>query len=267
MPGQDRAGEAHSIQRYLSQFTMGTVLVVGARPHTFPETIREHPKVIIWDSDRETANKDVPASVRVIICLRFITHAMFSRLQRHARKHHLLLMPGLNNSGEIKQMLSQALDLPADTPVPPPEPPPTPAPEPPPSVPYGIHKDMTTRELVRTFGDRSNLPMIAEARRLHALAQQGGMTCSISAIVQQVGLWHKQTAPPPTQTAPLDLQPPVSVPPPTPSDGADTRVSVALRLIDDLAAGLQLVREAVQRVGDDEKHTQATITALRKLLN
>ena len=275
MPLQNRAGEASSVKRYLSQYTAGTVLVVGARAHHFPDQLRNHQRVIIWDSmDPDRDKNPVPASVRVIVCLRFMRHQQFAMLQRYAKKNHCLLMPGLNNIGEIKDMLTQALEL---TPTEPPPPPPEPPPPPPP--PLHIEKGLTTRLFVRTYGDRSTSPWNAEARRLHTLATGAGYTFTFAALYQQVAAWHRQTdAQPGAMTQPLRPEPPAPAPPraedtftlapPAPLRVTDDRrLAGALRLIDDVAAGLTLLREEIQRLSDDENQAQVTITALRQLLN
>jgi hypothetical protein len=264
MTMQDRTAEAEGVKRYLHDG--GTVLIVGARSSNFPERIRQHPRITVWDTTDPDiwGTKQPPATTRVIICLRFISHSLFGKLKRYATKANALMMPGLNNTGEIKQVVSIALDI-AE-----PEPPPLPKPQnleiskthpkPPP---------MTSREFVRAHGDITHLPSLAEARRLHRLAVEHGYPFSTSALVQQIGAL-KRLAPPPVKPAPLDIVDdtrPEPEPEPELEERVTTGIGEALRLIDEVVVGLGLVREAVQKVELDGKKTEATISALRRVLD
>ena len=120
MPITDRAGQADAIRRTLTKG--GNLLIVGAKGANFPETIRDHPRVRVWDSvDPAAGTREIPENTRVIICLRFISHALFARLNKWARAKQIVMVPGLNSTGEIKDILQMALNIPKEFLAPAPE--------------------------------------------------------------------------------------------------------------------------------------------------
>ena len=258
---QDRSGEAAGVERQIG--TDGTVLIVGARSTNLPVSIREHARITVWDSTDPdaTGNRPVPERTRVIICLRFISHQLFGKLQRFATKHHALILPGLNNTGEVKQLLRLAFHLDDEA-----------RPLPDPKILDVPATTVRTRGAVRRFVQAHGnvyVPVGREARRLFELAQAQGLQTTSDALKQMLYTLRKQTAakapaafperpaPPPVALTPALTQPALPL---------QTHVTEALRLIDDVASGLALVREAVQRVAQDDAQMRQTAASLRQFL-
>jgi hypothetical protein len=255
--------EAAGVRKYLHNG--GTVLVVGARSSNFSEDFRNHPRITVWDStDAATFQRDLPDNTRVIVSTRFIGHQLFGRLHKLARRRRLLMVPGLKNTGEIKTMLEHALGM-ADTSAPEStEPAPPRTHDTPPMSPVPV---ATPRGAVRAFLLAQDMdpsaPIAAEARRLLPLAHAAGLTlASHDSLCQALYTFRKKQSEPQSHLAPSTPQPRAAAPPLMYS-----AVGEALRLIDEVAAGLTLVREAVLKVQDDDRRTQEIVKALRGYLD
>lgn len=273
MPLDNIASEAAAVKRALNGG--GTLLLVGGRSTNFDDTIRQHPRITVWDStDPATDRKDPPDNTKVIFCTRFIRHTMFHKLQRFAQKRHILMMPGFGGTGEIKEVVNMAL---AVTPTAPPTAPPLltstivnpstmfPDPSADTDVDAGApQRKGAVKAFVAQHANLDAVPTIDEARRLLALAETEGISTTVASLSQILYLLRRERdglpsvvkAPPPTtKKASAIVGPPAS------------NVTEALRLIDETMTGLVLVREAVIKVQADESHMQATMTALRGFLS
>lgn len=272
---EHRSDEAAAIKRRLT--SGGTILVVGARSSNFSPELRAHPRVTIWDStDPRTPTRTPPDNTKVIICTRFIAHKTFGRLQSFASKRRLLMMPGLNNTGEIKDVIAMALDMETETPrtpwaspavdlrahdlLPPPDEPPAPeTPAAPPPRPGG----RTMKAFIATIANL-DASTDAEYNRIAPLIQQAGYTTTKLSVKQVIYILRREREGLPSygQTAVTPKATPKSQPQPEVSHIAD-----ALRLIDEVSAGLGLLREACLKVQHDDEQMQATMQALRGFLN
>lgn len=280
----NRASEAAAIKRRL--VGGGSVLIVGSRSTNFDETFRQHPRLTFWDSTDAGAVdlREVPANTRVIICTRFMSHKTFGRLQRTAAKRQLVIIPGLNNTGEIKDVLSMALDIPS-TPTPPP---PTPPPPPPPRQPWLAQPpENDPAPAIRGILDRGSAPVreprvvggdyraflkahanldgspAQEIARLMPVLNAAGFHPTEGAAKQMLYMLRRERDGLPSTV--------LGKPTPKPTPAADaapvSNISEALRVIDEVALGLNLLREVVLKVQNDETQLQATMAALRGFLN
>lgn len=276
MPIGNIASEAAAVKRALNGG--GTLLLVGGRSTNFDDTIRQHPRITVWDStDPATDRKEPPDNTKVIFCTRFIRHTMFHKLQRFAAKRHILMMPGFGGTGEIKEVVHMALAAtpPVATQTAPPFIPTSTIVNPPtmfsePSADADADTAAPQRKgavkaFVALHANLSAVPTIDEARRLLALAEADGISTTVATIGQTLYLLRRERDGLPsvvktTPTPPTKKAPAVAAPPPS-------NVTEALRLIDETMTGLVLVREAVIKVQADESQMQATMTALRGFLS
>jgi len=109
---QKRAFAARHLQEVLKQG--GTVLIVGARSANFPDQYRRHPRITVWDALEEHDNDRPPENTRAIICLRYISHLLYGRLNRFAKTRQAYLV-ALQTTADIKVVLTTALDIRPDT--------------------------------------------------------------------------------------------------------------------------------------------------------
>src|SRR4051812_37312223 len=94
MPIANHVDTAAAVRRRLADG--GTILVVGSRSTNFSPELRHPPRLHFWDStDAKIETRMLPDNARVIICTRFISHAVFARVHRFADKRRLLMVPGL----------------------------------------------------------------------------------------------------------------------------------------------------------------------------
>jgi hypothetical protein len=74
----------------LTPLSSGVVLLVGVKPSNLGDDLKDHPRVLCWESQHEHwTNKALPSNVRAIFLTRFISHAAFTRLVTEARKRQI----------------------------------------------------------------------------------------------------------------------------------------------------------------------------------
>lgn len=285
----NRANEAAAVKRVLNGG--GTILVVGGRSMNFSPQLRQHPRITFWDSTDPQASgghRIPPDNTRVIMCTRFVRHGLFAYVQRFATKRHLLMLPGLNSTGEIKDVIEMALDL--QTPDAPPA---TPSAPTPPT--YQRHDlpladtdadtddtpdadEETARAGNYVGGGKGPSPVRvfltgkldftatpqAEFTRLLPIVKAAGFTQTDAALKQMIYIMRREHAGLPSQVR--SKATPAAAKAPTVAAPPISNIEVALRFLDDLAIGIGLVREAVLKVKDDDEKTQATMKALRGFL-
>lgn len=267
MPLPDRQAQADSMRRVLGHD--GTVLVAGAaRSSYWPTILREHPRITFWnDADAQSFDAHPPTvKTRVIICLRNISHSLFRKLQRFATKNHILMVPGFSHSGEIREVLARVFQLTIEaSEEPAPDEPATPA-----------RARGAVKAFVLQHADLQTDNIAAEARRLLAMPDAKPLHTTLATVTQTIYMARLAAQEQPVKT-PLPEPLPPPLPPPAPATRApealtqpqlpiDGHVGEALRLIDELAAGLGLVREAIVRVGQDDATTRNTLDRLRTFL-
>lgn len=95
----------------LTPLTHGQVLIVGAKASNFDDEIRNHPRVVIWDSQHESwTNKDLPQNVQAVFITRFIGHTMFGKIQDEAKKKHITIF-NPSGTGIIIKQVRELLNL------------------------------------------------------------------------------------------------------------------------------------------------------------
>lgn len=98
----------------MKPLTHGSVLIAGAKASNFGDDIKNHPRIIMWDSqDGSTrwAHKPVPENTQAILTTKWIGHAEFDNLMKEARRRRILMFPRLG-TGQIAKMVIELLTVP-----------------------------------------------------------------------------------------------------------------------------------------------------------
>lgn len=95
----------------LQPLTEGVIVLVGIKASNLDDGIREHPRVVLWESQRQDwTSKPLPQNTRAIFFTRFVGHASFARIQKEARKRHITLF-NPSGTGEVVRQVRELLSL------------------------------------------------------------------------------------------------------------------------------------------------------------
>lgn len=107
------------MEKQLTPITNGMLVIVGAKPSNFDDKIRNHPQVVMWNSQEEHwSNKELPQNTKAVFFTRWVGHTEFGRIMSQARKRHITVF---NHEGtgiiakQVKELLGLAprmVDLP-----------------------------------------------------------------------------------------------------------------------------------------------------------
>lgn len=72
------------VSEYLRTNPNSKVLIIGGKTTNFPESLRDNPRLVFWDSiDPHTrVHKKIPEGVRIILTTRFISHKLVWRVRK-----------------------------------------------------------------------------------------------------------------------------------------------------------------------------------------
>ena len=102
----------------LTPLTHGSVLIVGVKACNFDDEIKNHPRVILWDSQNEHwTNKSLPDNTRAVFMTRFIGHTSFEKIVSEARKRQITIF-NPEGTGMIALRVRQLLSLTTSTEAP-----------------------------------------------------------------------------------------------------------------------------------------------------
>ena len=95
----------------------GVVLIVGTKASNFDYSLRNHPRIVMWDSQQEHwTNKDMPTNTRAVFMTRFIGHASFEKIVSEARKRHITIFNPMG-TGTIVRQVRELLAIPTQSEV------------------------------------------------------------------------------------------------------------------------------------------------------
>lgn len=95
----------------LQPLSDGMILVVGAKASNFGEEIRNHPRVIMWDSQNQSwKDKDFPANTRAVFITRFIGHTAFDKIISEARRRQITIF-NPDGTGMITRQVKELLGM------------------------------------------------------------------------------------------------------------------------------------------------------------
>lgn len=224
------------------------VLVVGCMARNFGEPWASCPKLEFWSGD-EAEGKEVPKSVRLVLATRFMSHASYRRLRAGSGRHAYVFNPQALGTGMIKAMLQPLVAGASE--------------EAGPTVTAATGEEDNDVTRYRDFGrgelqsfvtanlDRDGLAQspTLEATRLQKLAREAGYSTTVSSVRQV--LYRKAAA---EREEPA----PVHIPPAADDDGA------LLKMLDDAAATISLVREAIAQRSEARRRQKEVLAQLMK---
>lgn len=179
----------------------GYLLIAGGEMSNLPDKVRSHPQIIIWDdNDQDWQHKTVPSNVRGIIFNSWISHPKVAILRRAAASLNVPIFPFLKTR-EIKELVSETLQLQEPVPTVPEAPIELPPPQPEeatPDAPAFLTPEDTMRKptrgtLLRFVQDNFHQPdnlkkgwIADEGRRLFVLAKKAGIKTTEGSVIQVV---------------------------------------------------------------------------------
>ena len=91
--------------------THGSVLIVGAKASNFDSSVRDNPRVILWDSQDKCWNgKEVPQNVQAIFFTRWIGHPEYDCIMADARKRRITVFQPIG-TGMITKQVKELLNV------------------------------------------------------------------------------------------------------------------------------------------------------------
>jgi hypothetical protein len=95
----------------LAPLTHGNVLIVGVKPSNLNDEIREHPRVVLWDSQQQHwTNKELPDNTQAVFITKWIGHAAFERILAEARKRKITIF-NQEGTGVITKRVRELLGM------------------------------------------------------------------------------------------------------------------------------------------------------------
>lgn len=95
----------------LKPLTEGIVLIVGTKSSNFDDSLRNHPRVVMWESQQQHwTDKSFPSNTRAIFITRFISHSAFNSIIAEARKRHITIFNPMG-TGVIARQVKELLTL------------------------------------------------------------------------------------------------------------------------------------------------------------
>lgn len=238
----------------------GVVVIVGGHDKSWSE-FRQHPQIVFWTGEqkdviRKLANGDLPANARGVIISRFISHSQLGKVQEIARRRHLTVFPN-KNDGEVTRLLEEIMSVPKvetvnavpPRPAPPVEAPPTKI-----TLVEFVSKHITQEKTTHQDEAKRLLPIVASAG---ITTTQGSLQKCVAVVRQRLGLSgtivRRRRAAVRRDAAPKDragvggsLTP--SAPAAISAVVVGDDVAALVAIIDDLQAGLTLLREGLSKI-------------------
>src|SRR6185437_11221926 len=229
----------------------GKVTVVGTKGMNFPPKYREHAQIEFWDStDPSTYRRELSSNCKIVIVTRFVNHPLWSRINDEARKRKLLIIPGLQGTGKIKELLREIVEpLPViakekeeiitkettpdnnDNPMP-------------------IHettlKEFVAHHINININWNVRGAITREAERLYAIAQQEGKKTTLKSLKMLIGRSFKNKLPSSTQNVVVDIK------------GNNTEL-----LINDAIAALQLLKTEISKIEKENKRFKKLFESIK----
>lgn len=269
----------------------GKVIIVGGRNKTW-ESYRKHPQLEFWSGDdpAETGrvirqhNNALPSNTHALIISKFISHSQLDVVMKDARRKRIVMFANLTDN-EIFNKLDEIIgkDSMATTPTPSPTPP-KPVAKPITNVDLRKPGRGEVARLVQQH-DVATLTINESAASLIQIAREKGFSTTDGTLRNLIGAHRRALGIPSTrQKAMMAAGATIITPIPTPVPSAATvtkaepvakptlkeptaeEVTDLLKLFDDAIAGLQLTRDAVQRMAVENRDLRVIKVRMEKLL-
>jgi len=169
----------------LTPLSHGSVLIVGTKASNFSDELKNHPRVIMWDSQNENwTSKSLPDNVRAVFLTRFISHASFANIIADARKRNITIFSP-EGTGIIAKQVKELLNMQGPMPVA--------VPAPTPVVETVVDNSKGKLKPLLPFIDFTK-PNVENARILFAKAKELGIQTSEASLAQLVGVQRRHAS-------------------------------------------------------------------------
>lgn len=232
----------------------GVVLIVGTKASNFDYTLRNHPRIIMWESQQEHwTNKDMPSNTRAVFMTRFIGHSMFNKIQTEAKKRHITIF-NPTGTGMIVKQVRELLNIT-------------------PSFTHESTEVTTNKETtVATFGTKSVLHVLIpfmdftltnaeNARRLIIKAAELNISTTLDSLNQYVYVQRKKAGIPSVVSRKKSEPKPVVV-----KAQVVESVDVSVEILDGLIKGLQDMRAFFVATVNENNELRARVDKFKKAL-
>jgi hypothetical protein len=231
----------------------GIVLIVGAKASNFDETIRNHPRVVIWNSQQQHwTDKELPANTRAVFTTRWVGHVAFSKIYEEAKKKKIIFF-NHEGTGQIAKQVRELLVLHSPEPSMDTEPL-TPTIEETPSVtPKQKHTPNKLKPLLDFIDwDKNNME---NGRLLMKKSQELGISSTLNSITEFVRRMRK-------------LHGVVTTTPKTPKkpNGNGQSIDVSVEILDGVVNSLKDIRNFLLATVDENTRLKTKIERLRKMV-
>lgn len=270
----------------------GKIVVLGGRMNPSWQRWEKDPRFVFWTGDRSEIERNfsksegdfLPSNTHGIILSRFLSHATSARVIAEAKRRRVTIM-GPKNDGEVTRLLEEITTVP-----PPVQSTPAPAKQEQPK----LLRPPISGELSRWVkeNDDATISIKESAEKIIKKMEEKGIKTSMSSLQNTIGhmrrtagVFARQTKgrqPTPAPSVPPLAVPQLPPPPPTPvvqpapaalqvepkapsSIPAPEGTLVLLKMIDDLAAGLSLLKDEVKRMHEQNAEYRALEAKLAEL--
>lgn len=260
----------------------GKVVVIGGRMNDNWRQFTDNPQFIFWTGDRAEIDRhfprgggELPSNTRGVIVSKFISHATAGRIIEEARKKKALIM-GPKNDGEVTRLLEEIL-TPEKTKE-------TSVPEQQVAAPIKELRAVRRGELAQYAKkyDESTKPIAEVAKKVFAIIQADGIMTTENSVAQSIGKMRRDAgvfAKPDISASMKKMHaarrkvagetetivaPAKSTKKMTAKE-AETETELLLKMIDDLLAGLTLLKDAVTRMHEHDLEYRSLQAKLAEL--
>jgi hypothetical protein len=223
----------------------GLVLIVGAKASNFSDDIKQHPRVVIWDSQQKHwSNKDLPLNTRAVFMTRFLGHQEFSNIVTEARKRKITIF-NPEGTGLIVKQVKELLNMNTQEPA-------SPAPEVTTAAPVLAHRGKL-KQLIPyinyTEGNKAN------AIRLLAKARVMGIPTTETSLAHFVCVQRKKiNGITPARMPTLKANAPVSA-----------KLDLSVEIFDNAIKEFAAIREFLIATVDENKILKAKLAKFRSI--
>lgn len=258
----------------LQPLTYGNILIIGTKVNNFADEIKNHPRVIMWESSDRTgyANKIIPTNVRAIFMTRFIGHDAAVKLLKEARNRGMTTFHP-EGTGQIAKQVRELLGLNKQEQKETEQPTVT--------TTHEVKLPQTVEEVIKeetpvahsiTHGQqgklqpihkyhRPELTKLEAARIMFAEAEKLGIQTTLASVVQLVYVMRRKAAGEPTRTYRRGPKP--SSVPMKEAKVAETDVVVVL--LDRLVGEMRDIRQYLVETVAENKKLRAKMDNFRKM--
>lgn len=212
----------------------GVLVVVGTRTTNVSDEWRSHPRVQLWDStDPDTRRRELPSNARAVIYTRWVSHDLTNRLIKTARDRGNVTLFPISSTHALNDKIAELFGMKPLTTAP------------------TTAKKGALKQLVIEHADFTVSPKV-EAQRLFALAREKGIATTPTSVAECLGRVRREQRR-------TDAPDSVTLTRPT-------GTGHVLAVLDDAIAGLQLIRETVEKMDTENKTLAAKLANLRKAM-